>query len=76
MPSASLMGLSMARVMMKKASRVEDRDPQKSVVKLIDDEIAALLATIEKEKVPQRLQDLVLKLQSALSRKRAEAGGL
>lgn len=66
----------MARVMMKKASRVEDRDPQKSVVKLIDDEIAALLATIEKEKVPQRLQDLVLKLQSALSRKRAEAGGL
>jgi hypothetical protein len=70
------MGLSMARVMMKKASRVEDRDPQKSVVKLIDDEIAALLATIEKEKVPQRLQDLVLKLQSALSRKRAEAGGL
>jgi len=59
---------------MNDTSRVEDRDPQKLMAELIDDEIAALLAIIEKEAVPKRLQDLALKLQSALSRKRAEAG--
>jgi hypothetical protein len=59
---------------MENVSQVKEYDSQKLVIKSIDDEIAALLATIEKERVPKRLQDLALKLQSALSRKRAEAG--
>jgi hypothetical protein len=59
---------------MENAPRVKEHTSQKLMTEPVDDEIAALLAAIEKEPVPKRLQDLALKLQSALARKRAEAG--
>lgn len=64
----------MALVIMENARRVEEHGSRKPMTESIGDEIAALLATIEKEPVPKRLRDLALKLQSALSRKGVEAG--
>jgi hypothetical protein len=53
----------------------ENRDTRKSRTATIDDEIAALLATIEKETMPGRLQDLAVKLQDALRKRTEESAG-
>jgi hypothetical protein len=53
----------------------ENHDTRKSRTATIDDEIAALLATIEKETVPDRLQVLALRLQDALRKRTEESAG-